>query len=845
MKSTFLLNYFLLFFFISITKEYNSYSESFHEEGAVNYSLYRNEPIKNKNIYEININKDNQFIQFNESSDILIDAKISEKEGNEKDKYYFIIMNIQDENYFEKKRGADKIYASTNESFLQSNDVLRDYEFKSYDSYRLSIITIPYEKVSDKRKLYIRIQCEGNYPALLGYRIRNSRGMEGIDIFNRNCYEISLQKLDIYDADKPYRFVYQILDKENYILISITSSTVNNFTAFTTGLEADYLKKNFHNGYSFLFEYTEGYYEYHTFLLYPDKPGTFRICHRVVNNNEIKTISLGEEVYSTMRNHYLGLNDCFQLLIDEKEMEEYDYYVFNYITKTKNVKIKYNSDNKEVEEELYYDSGNIYLNYDTISFCLFFEKEKEESSSKEEYSGVYFQVIGVKTNNIITQELNGPLINGLPTYGSLFDGQMLYYRLFNYLEGSKFIDVNILSIYGDIKLYKSLCEKPDCYFTKDDIGNGNLIDITNYIYDNNHIHFKEGIEGDKYPNEFFPVYVTYCEDECYYRIEMNNDHNLIQLNENELFYNKIETNEEEDALYFTDYIIIKPRDTSKYEVFVEVYTISGKITDVYINDKKGEGIFSCDNKVFIFKSYAFDMKGYTEHNTTVAGKNGTLFYIHYYHLIGRTPIYEQFYHLTEERMYYNVLVPDTNSRQTLNYLIDEEEKYIISLWGINSYLAHSLDTYKSIEQYHQIMTERTQFRVYCSVGEGNGQSGACEYIISIAKLSNNGVITKIVKFDAIYQFYIINDETGVKKINLLYYLSDEELEKLKSDKIVVTVNKNSLDDLTIQYGYNSERTTGIITLHGYSGMFQIDLKNLINNIYKLEDGKNYLFNNKF
>jgi len=278
---------------------------------------------------------------------------------------------------------------------------------------------------------------------------------------------------------------------------------------------------------------------------------------------------------------------------------------------------------------------------------------------------------------------------------------------------------------------------------------------------------------------------------------INNDHNLIQLNENELFYNKIETSEEEDALYFTDYIIIKPRDTSKYEVFVEVYTISGKITDVYINDKKGEGIFSCDNKVFIFKSYAFDMKGYTEHNTTVAGKNGSLFYIHYYHLIGRTPIYEQFYHLTEERMYYNVLVPDTNSRQTLNYLIDEEEKYIISLWGINSYLAHSLDTYKSIEQYHQIMTERTQFRVYCSVGEGNGQSGACEYIISIAKLSNNGIIKKIVKFDAVYQFYIINDETGVKKINLFYYLSDEELEKLKSDKIVVTVNKNSLDDLTI------------------------------------------------
>ena len=60
--------------------------------------------------------------------------------------------------------------------------------------------------------------------------------MEGIDIFNRNCYEISLQKLDIYDADKPYRFVYQILDKENYILISITSSTVNNFTALIINL---------------------------------------------------------------------------------------------------------------------------------------------------------------------------------------------------------------------------------------------------------------------------------------------------------------------------------------------------------------------------------------------------------------------------------------------------------------------------------------------------------------------------------------------------------------------------------------------------------------------------------
>ena len=210
MNLIFLLNYFLFFFFFSITKEYNSYVESFGEvETIYNYLLYGNEQIENNNIHEININKDIQRIVFEESSDILIEAKIDKEEEADEDKYYFIIMSIQAHNPGIKKRGDDKIYASTNSTFLESNDISRDYEFKSYDSSSLSIITIPYEKVSEKKKLYIRIQCKGNYQAVYSCRIRNSRSMEGIDIFNRNCYEISLQKLE--SSEKPYRFVYQIV----------------------------------------------------------------------------------------------------------------------------------------------------------------------------------------------------------------------------------------------------------------------------------------------------------------------------------------------------------------------------------------------------------------------------------------------------------------------------------------------------------------------------------------------------------------------------------------------------------------------------------------------------------
>ena len=78
-----------------------------------------------------------------------------------------------------------------------------------------------------------------------------------------------------------------------------------------SGKDRANLKDTFVNGYAFTFEYERGFYEYHTFLLQTKETMTLHVCHRVIekqkqNENNYKNISLGEKIYSTIKNFLNG-----------------------------------------------------------------------------------------------------------------------------------------------------------------------------------------------------------------------------------------------------------------------------------------------------------------------------------------------------------------------------------------------------------------------------------------------------------------------------------------------------------------------------------------------------------
>ena len=107
--------------------------------------------------------------------------------------------------------------------------------------------------------------------------------------------------------------------------------------------------------------------------------------------------------------------------------------MFNYISKTQNVKLViYNEGTKT--SEFYYlfdETGTIFFDSSNVKqFCLELrgDGELEKVTYGDIFGAVNFLLLGIK-NNKITQNLNAPLINGFSIKHTLQKGQMIYYRL--------------------------------------------------------------------------------------------------------------------------------------------------------------------------------------------------------------------------------------------------------------------------------------------------------------------------------------------------------------------------------------------------------------------------------
>ena len=820
------------------------------------YILYKNAPA-NANIKTtedtILIRKKQNTTKYNHSEMVKIKANISLEESDNP-QYEFIKLVMLDQNEEHKlKLGGLKIYASTKESFYHAteNNLYAESEYKSIDSKNTTVLAIPINDIDKEfKKLYIQISCNGACDFDFQYRIESGRSMEGIKIHDNTCFDIELEGIKEPEIYMNYRFVFNI-SKINYPLITFTTYEINNnYKLFTTGLENNFLKNSFYNGYSFSLEYKDEYYEYHTFILKPNVTTTFKICHRIINgikpeNQSITPILIGENGYSILMNKKTTVEECFKI---EKEDYDYDYYMFNYITKTQNMKLVIKddvfSDDDVSIHYLFDESGNIILDKSIEYFCLNLRDEVVDSISAEQYHGsVNFQIIGIKENiaPLIT------LINGYSVKHTLKPGQIIYYRL-NNKKNNSFINLYFQELKGDILLYKSHCKKyPNCEYEGDE-------KIKKSIYNN--YYDEESIINEN--DADFTVYKVQCNDiseNCIYYIGMHYDNSLLLLNDKRKTYFEFLAYK---TFYFSTDFYIEPLKDDSYgknsrKYYLEIHLFNGTLNTSDISINGSSILHNFENKTYYYSTLGitFLTDNFYSYNNSITFNTNTFCYITYRLLLSsyyKGKKTDDFYNMYEQEMHYNILNSKTEifSYYYPELLFNDDDtpkgNYIVSISNINSHI--SIDKSNVFLKYHQFKLQKNYTLIKCIADNGdNIYKGQCEFIFSFAKL-NQSSIYKNISFDGFYQYYEINDD--IKNIYLYYKLSEKELNK---EQIFITINKENLSNITINYTIiNIDTTTDFeklqnlpnIKINKCYDMARINLTELKNNVQLKNDAESYL-----
>ena len=791
-----------------------------------------------------------------------------ELEDNDNVNFRFVVLNITDNNhniYDDSKK--KEIYVSTNENLFNSENPYEYSEYKTLDYHQQIILTIPLEDIINTRKIYILIPCNNNNNICnytFNFMVEDGKKLEGISIHDNSCFDIKLSALN---PNEYYRFVYTIvdLDKSKHPLITFTSSSVNDFTILNAGLENEYLKRSFHNGYAFLFEYDQGYYEYHTFVLNTDYTSMFQICHRTIQKDDTTKIFVGQQVHSMIRNNFeVFMPDCFSIIKKEGE-NDYSSYILSIITITRNIDLivyeneEKNTTNKTVINEEFFSTN---LNKDIKKFCLNQSDDYNGATYSYIYSSIYFQILGVENGKKV-QYTNAPLVNGLSVEQTLEKDEILYYRLNDYLEGSNQINIYLKKLEGEINLYKYICENIFNYsFDSKDFSVINQINFT----DNNYINRMDGINNTEniYHKLSVPVYVVHCletETNCKFIIELSNEKNyrlLIKNNRREINtdayqgknkenneYN-INGNEGNEFIFKTIYYAANLAG-QYYNYYLEFHVLQGNVSNICVNGKMLDNGQIFERKFFYYINVTEDKKDFCSHVIKGTIEKGTNFYVNYrvLNLNDGNSETSRFF-LPEKEMHYSLLVPNEHY---LSYYFTENlesnDSYIVTMTGINSHFTSSEDERqipedrKKMGKYKQfIVNARDSIHFICMVYLDNEGNCLCESVVSASKLSKDSIIDKFVEFDGFYQYY--NLDGKIKQINHYYSVSKSGDEyKLIDDKskFLVIVNKNSLENLTINYGINHTNfyiKNETKTLYKLNEIFEVDLKELI----KSEENKN-------
>ena len=827
---------------------FNSFSSSLELKNDI-IIHEENEPkaiiiTRNQDIYQVEFKDNITHVKLNATIDL--DDKKADR-SLDQFRYVKLVITKNNHTLFTVK----ELYASTNESFFNSDNLYNDSEFKTIvANYEISdvILSISLLKLKlnekDFHNLFIRIPCIGICDFELNYVIEDARKLEGITIHHNSCFDIKLYEYP-YNETSPvfYRFLVST-NKTNYPLISFTTTSTTNFTFLLSGTDNVYNQRNYYNGNSFTFLYDPTYYEFHTFLLQTNETMNFHICHRIIpekkeNITIFRKIKIGEEMLSTIKNFVSKPEDCFII-----EKNDYDEYMMQYISKTRNLEIYYPNGAGE-NFTFYEETGNIFLNNTIESFCFNQVENWTEIKGHEAFSSINFVLLGIK-NDIITQKYNIPLINGVPMHQNLKKGQILYYRLNDYLENSNYTILRFQSIKGDINVYKEFCYNyPECSFDVSMLEENKKI---NYTYERV-IYLKEEIYSkDIYKSSSFPVYVVYCKDVkesdfCDYVIGVNTDDSRVSLIQHRKFYSFIEGEEDTSNKFSLIYNLITLNAGETSFLFFEIHLLAGKITDIYLNKEKNtKDFFNYDNKTFYYVKFP-EHTGYNDYYIDIKGINNTFFYVYYY-LSDQTKFASKYkkvsYIFSENEMQFNEI---KHLNQIYLYSFPEGEKveeYVIFLNGINTYIMLNGDD--DLYRYRQEEELNSNIiRGVFSYKEGHLKEVA-QFTASASKLIN-GTVNFNIDFDGLYKYF----EVGiypVKKVKLYQYFREEEL---KSKKMIININKDDLKPLKIQYGFNTTDESELQTryVYKYNDIFTIDLSNVtLNKSYELKDiieRTNYFF----
>ena len=447
--------------------------------------------VSNVTYCNITINKNDSKHEGKFSNSFIYKAKIEKNDGD------FIKLSLKHKNNLDEN---NYIFVSNKENFIKSENLYRDSEFKTID--RETSLIIPIKKVTNS-ELYIKIPCSQICDYTFNYTIYKA---DNIKIKDDECFD--------FEIINRQKFIYSMNDKNHLSLFTFTSYSIKDFKVSVKNMNINLnIDKTYFNGYSFISRGIENLYD-NKLVFSLEGDSIIKICHRTLaknasNNKEKydnKDLLVGDHIYTRIENNK---KECFQ--IHKKLNEDIKHYLVTFISKSKNIKVDFNSDNYiNINEE----SDSYILDSNIKEFCI--SKIKSEDNNDEIYrnndADVLIHLLSFNKDNKIKQNLTMPLIKGISTRQILKKGQIIYYRINENSINSKSINIHFQNITGSTKVYSSKCYNyPDCSFSLKSIS-----DKTEQIPINNNIYFNIKIEKgeeDIYHKSTFPVVIVYCSDE--------------------------------------------------------------------------------------------------------------------------------------------------------------------------------------------------------------------------------------------------------------------------------------------------------------------------------------------
>ena len=767
--------------------------------------------ITNETIIDIKITGQENYIEGKYSKSFIYKAEVIKNDGD------FIKLSLKHKNNLDEK---NRIYASNDNKFLNSQNLYRDSEYKIID--REESLVIPVKNV-DKSFLFMKIPCNDICDYTLNYVIYKTND---IKIKDDECFD--------FEINAQQKFIYSISNANKRSLFTMTSYSLKDFkVSVDNGFE---LNKTYYNGFSYILNPMYNFQKKKIEFTI-EANSIIKICHRTLPNNDLniiksydyKDIVVGDKIYSSIENNK---EECYKIY--KKINEDISYYILSFISKTKNIVVDfYNSENfaiahLNVDEE----SNNIIIESFLDHFCISIDNNIQNSYT---YAGLLIHLLSINNNNFIEQNLNMPLIKGISTRQKLGKGQVIYYRINENSLKSNFINVHFQNITGSTKVFSSKCtDFPNCIFSSE-----GLDQKTEETIINNNIYFNikiEPQEKDIYHKSMFPIVIVYCsnvdenEGFCNYYIEMSNDLDSKMLNQNRKIYSFIQSNEDETNYIFT---LSKNNINKNNKLFIQINSFIGS-ANILVNNiknqeetKKIESYYQFNNNT-IFFIYNLD-NNISEFNVKVNGEKNSFYSLTYY-IINEDKNNKNGRNISlpSGEMHYSII---TNPGLDYYYYFQERKKknienhYLVNINPINCKLKCAKEEEEYGENYQFLIGSNEKIKI--SYLNNLDINDICEFSISAVDYTHSRDVKnfkELIMNEGIYQNYHCEKEFKFNSTLYKYLISKREI---KNDNIMIHIIKKTEINLVLEYTINNNIVEKNITTQ--NEIIEVNVKDINNN----------------